>query len=75
MRQSPLLLRAPVALFSAPADRVAERIAPLLLDDDYGSANGQFYHRGRAIDPPRYTLGTDVQRHLWEVSERLAGLA
>ena len=48
---------------------------PLLLDDDYGSANGQFYHRGRAIDPPRYTLGTDVQRHLWEVSERLAGLA
>jgi NAD(P)-dependent dehydrogenase (short-subunit alcohol dehydrogenase family) len=74
MRQSPALLRAPIALLSAPPDRVAERIAPLLLDDAHGTANGQFYHRGRVMDPPKYTQDPDVRRRLWEVSEALAGL-
>jgi NAD(P)-dependent dehydrogenase (short-subunit alcohol dehydrogenase family) len=75
MRQSPLILRAPIALLSAPAERVAERIAPLLLADDYAGANGQFFHRGRAIDPPPYTRQGDIQQRLWAVSEQLAGLA
>lgn len=74
MRESPVLLRAPIALFSAPPERVAERIVPLLLDDGYGAPNGQFFHRGRAIDPPAYTRQADVQRRLWEVSESLVGL-
>ncbi len=74
MRQAPLLLRAPIALLSAPPDRVAERIAPLLLDDDFGSGNGLFLHRGRAIDPPQYTRDAEVQQRLWEVSERLVGI-
>lgn len=75
MRQSPLLLRAPIALISAPPERVAGRIAPLLLDDVYAASNGQFFHRGRAIDPPAYTRDAGVQQRLWEVSEQLAGLA
>ena len=74
MRQSPVLLRAPIALLSAPPDRVAARIAPLLLNDEYGAANGQFFHRGRAIDPPPYTRESDIQRRLWDVSEKLVGL-
>ena len=75
MRQAPALLRAPLRLMSAPVDQVAERIAPLLLDDPYGSANGQFFHRGRAIDPPKSTRDVEVQHHLWQVSEQLTGLA
>lgn len=75
MRQAPALLRAPLALVSAPVDKVAERIAPLLLDDAYASANGQFFHRGRPIDPPKDTLDVDEQRRLWQVSEQLTGLA
>ena len=75
MRQSPFLLRAPIALISAPPDRVAERIAPLLLDDDYRAANGQFFHRGRAIDPPQYTRDANEQLRLWNVSEELVGLS
>jgi len=75
MRQSPALLRVPVALLSAPPDRVAARIAPFILDDEYANATGQFFHKGKPIDPPPYTRDTDVQRRLWEVSERLAGVA
>jgi NAD(P)-dependent dehydrogenase (short-subunit alcohol dehydrogenase family) len=75
MAQSPALLRLPVALISAPPAGVAERVAPLLLDEQYASANGQFFHRGRAIEPPPYTRDPDVQRRLWEVSEQLTGLA
>ena len=74
MRQSPLILRLPVALLSSPPERVAERIVPLLLDEGYGAATGQFFHRGRAIDPPPYTRDVGVQERLWEVSESLSGL-
>lgn len=74
MRQAPALLRAPLALISAPVDKVAERIAPLLLDDAYASANGQFFHKGRPIDPPKSTRDVDAQHRLWQVSEQLTGL-
>jgi NAD(P)-dependent dehydrogenase (short-subunit alcohol dehydrogenase family) len=75
MRQSPALLRVPVALFSAPPERVAARIAPLVLDEAYATATGQFFHKGKPIEPPPHTRDVDVQRRLWEVSEQLAGLA
>jgi NAD(P)-dependent dehydrogenase (short-subunit alcohol dehydrogenase family) len=74
MRQAPALLRLPIGLLSAPPARVAGRVAPLLLDARYASANGQFFHRGRQIDPPPYTRDPAVQRRLWEVSEQLTGL-
>jgi NAD(P)-dependent dehydrogenase (short-subunit alcohol dehydrogenase family) len=75
MRQAPALLRIPVGLLSASPERVAERIAPLVLDEHYASANGEFFHRGRPIQPPRSTRDEGVQHRLWEVSERLTGLA
>jgi NAD(P)-dependent dehydrogenase (short-subunit alcohol dehydrogenase family) len=74
MRQSPALLRVPIALLSAAPGRVAERIAPLLLDEQYAKANGEFFHRGRPIQPPRSARDPDLQHRLWEVSERLTGL-
>lgn len=75
MRQSPALLRIPIGLLSAPPERVAERIAPLVLDKEYAAANGEFFHRGRPIQPPRSTRDPEVQRRLWQVSEQLTGLA
>jgi len=75
MAQAPALVRIPVALFSAPPAQVAERVAPLLLDEQYASANGQFFHRGRSINPPPYTQDREAQERLWEVSEQLARLA
>jgi short-subunit dehydrogenase len=39
------------------------------------TANGQFFHKGKAIDPPKYTRDVDEQHRLWQVSEQLTGLA
>lgn len=75
MRQAPALMRASLRLMSAPVDKVAERIAPLLLDEAYASANGQFFHKGKPIDPPKSTRDVDEQHRLWQVSEQLTGLA
>jgi NAD(P)-dependent dehydrogenase (short-subunit alcohol dehydrogenase family) len=75
MRQASAPLRAILALMSAPVDKVADRIAPLLLDEEHVSANGQFFHKGRPIDPPKSTRDVDVQHRLWQVSEQLTGLA
>jgi NAD(P)-dependent dehydrogenase (short-subunit alcohol dehydrogenase family) len=75
MRQSPALLRVPVTLFSGAPDRVAARIAPLVLEEQYAAETGQFFHNGKAIDAPPYTRDAEVQRRLWDVSEQLTGLA
>jgi NAD(P)-dependent dehydrogenase (short-subunit alcohol dehydrogenase family) len=75
MRQSPAILRVPVRLFSGPPERVAARIAPLVLDERYAAETGQFFHHEKPMDPPPYTRDADVQRRLWEVSEQLTGLA
>jgi NAD(P)-dependent dehydrogenase (short-subunit alcohol dehydrogenase family) len=75
MRQAPAPLRAILGLMSAPVDKVADRIAPLLLGEAYGNANGQFFHKSRPIDPPKTTRDVDVQHRLWQVSEQLTGLA
>jgi NAD(P)-dependent dehydrogenase (short-subunit alcohol dehydrogenase family) len=61
-------------LMSAPVDRVADRIVPLVLDDAYASAHGQFFHKGRPIDPPKSTRDVDEQLRLWQVSQQLTGL-
>jgi short-subunit dehydrogenase len=44
-------------------------------DASHGNANGQFFHKGRPIDPPKTTRDVDVQQRLWQVSEQLTGLA
>jgi NAD(P)-dependent dehydrogenase (short-subunit alcohol dehydrogenase family) len=75
MRQAVAPLRVVLGLMSAPVDKVADRIAPLLLDDAYASANGQFFHKGKAIVPPKSTLDVEAQQRLWQVSEQLTGLA
>ena len=65
MRQASAPLRGILALMSAPVDKVADRIAPLLLDDAYASANGQFFHKGRPIDPPKSTRDVVSSRTPW----------
>ena len=75
MRQASAPLRGVLRLMSAPVDKVADRIAPLLLDPAYASANGQFFHKGKPIDPPKSTLDVGDQHRLWQVSQQLTGLA
>jgi NAD(P)-dependent dehydrogenase (short-subunit alcohol dehydrogenase family) len=75
MAQGPLPMRALIRLASAPPQRAAERIAPLILDDRYADVSGELLRDGKPIDPPPYTQDAEIQRRLWEVSEQLTGLA
>jgi NAD(P)-dependent dehydrogenase (short-subunit alcohol dehydrogenase family) len=74
MRQGPPPLRF-ILRFATPPERAAEKIAPLVVAERYAAVTGQFIKSGKAIDPPPYTRDAEIQRRLWEVSERLAGLA
>ena len=75
MRQGPPPLRFLMRYFAAPPERAAEQITPLLTDERFATASGQFFRKATQIDPPPYTRDAEVQRRLWEVSEQLAGLA
>lgn len=75
MRQGPPPLRFLMRFFAAPPERAAEQIAPLLTDERYAAATGQFFRKGKPMDPPPYTRNADTQRRLWEASAQLAGLA
>lgn len=74
MREAPAPLRWLTRLRSAPPERAAAEIAPLLTSVDFASANGSFFHRGREIDAPPYTRDPEVGRRLWEVSAALTKL-
>jgi len=75
MRKGPPPLRFIMRFLAAPPERAAEHIAPLLTDERYAAATGQFFHKGKPMDPPPYTRDVEIQRRLWDVSEQLAGLA
>jgi NAD(P)-dependent dehydrogenase (short-subunit alcohol dehydrogenase family) len=74
MREAPAPLRWLTRLRSAPPERAAAEIAPLLTSVDFASANGSFFHRGREIDASPYTRDPEVGRRLWEVSAALTKL-
>ena len=74
MREAPAPIRWLTDIRSAPPERAAGELAPLLTSADYSSANGRFFHRGREIDPPPYTRDPEVGLRLWEVSATLTNL-
>jgi NAD(P)-dependent dehydrogenase (short-subunit alcohol dehydrogenase family) len=74
MTGAPTLLRWGVRLVSAPAEKAAAAITPLLLAPDYADQNGRFFKDGKEIKPPSYTRDRDVGRRLWEVDASLVGL-
>ena len=75
MREAPAPIRWLTSIRSAPPERVAAELAPLLTSADYSSANGLFFHRGREINPPPYTRDPEVGQRLWEVSAALTHFA
>ena len=75
MRDAPAPLRWATWLVSRSADRVAEDILPQVTSPEFAGRTGRFFHRGREISPPPYTLHEDVASKLWEVSLLLTGAA
>ena len=71
MRQAPAPLRWATRLVSAPPERAAAAIAPLVLSPEYADRTGLFFRAGREIDAPAYTRDPEVGRHLWEVCASL----
>jgi NAD(P)-dependent dehydrogenase (short-subunit alcohol dehydrogenase family) len=74
MAGAPALLRWGIGLVSAPPEKAAAAITPLVLAPDYADLSGRFFKGGKEIDPPRYTRDADVGRRLLEVDASLAGL-
>lgn len=74
MREAPAPIRWLTQVRSAPPERAAAEIAPLLISPQFASANGSFFHRGREIDPPPYTRDPEIGRGLWEASAALTKL-
>jgi NAD(P)-dependent dehydrogenase (short-subunit alcohol dehydrogenase family) len=72
MRGAPAPLRWATWLASRSADRVARDILPQATSPEFADRTGRFFHRGREISPPPYTLDEDVARKLWDVSLRLS---
>ncbi len=60
-------------LASAPPERVAAAVAPLVLAPEY-ARTGRFFSKGREIDAPPYTRDPEVARRLWDVSATLTQL-
>jgi NAD(P)-dependent dehydrogenase (short-subunit alcohol dehydrogenase family) len=75
MRQGPPPLRFVMRFFAAPPEHAAGDIAPLLTDERYAAETGQFFRKGKPMDPPPYTRDVEIQQRLWDVSEQLAELA
>jgi hypothetical protein len=74
MTGAPALLRWGIRLISAPPEKAAAAIAPLLLAPDYADRSGRFFKDGKEIKPPSYTTDPDVGRRLWDVDASLVGL-
>lgn len=75
MRGAPAPLRWATWLASAPPDRAAAAISPLVLSPEYAGPSGRFFRRGKEIEPPPYTRDRDVGRRLWDASAALTNLS
>lgn len=74
MREASRPVRFLTRLVSRPPTRAAEDLADLVTSPAFGRTTGWFFKGGRRIDPPKSTLGIDVQRELWRRSAELVEL-
>ncbi|MBL8147611.1 MAG: SDR family NAD(P)-dependent oxidoreductase, partial [Anaerolineae bacterium] len=71
MRESNVFLRTLTRVMGKPAEMAGREIADLGLAPEFAGRTGRFYHHGREIEPPAYTLDTAIQDRLWTASEQL----
>lgn len=74
MREAAAPIRWVTRLASAPSERVAAAVAPLVLAPEYAGRTGRFFSKGREIDAPPYTRDPEVARRLWDASVTLTHL-
>jgi retinol dehydrogenase 14 len=72
MCEAPAPVRWVTRMISAPPERVAAAIVPLLLSAEYAGYTGRFFSRGREIEPPPYTRDQEVAKRLWDANVALS---
>jgi NAD(P)-dependent dehydrogenase (short-subunit alcohol dehydrogenase family) len=72
--EMPFLLRWGTNLVSATPEKAAESVIYLASSPNVASVSGRFFKVQKAIEPDAYAKDEDVQRRLWEISEKLAGI-
>jgi retinol dehydrogenase 14 len=74
MREASAPIRWISRLVSAPPERAAAAIVPLVLAPEFAERTGRFFSKGREIEAPPYTRDHQVARRLWDASVSLTNL-
>jgi len=56
-------------------EKAAASIVQAAVAPEFGDMTGKFLEEGKEVEAPAYARDQDVQKRLWEISERLSGLA
>lgn len=75
MREGSFLVRLLTRLASSPPEKVTGPILQAAVGPEFEKTTGKFLHAAKEIDVPAYAHDREAQQRLWEVSERLTGLA
>jgi len=75
MKESFFLIRLLTRLTSSSPEKVTGAIVQAALAPEFEKTTGKFLHQGKEIEVPAYARDRDTQQRLWEISERLTGLA
>jgi NAD(P)-dependent dehydrogenase (short-subunit alcohol dehydrogenase family) len=73
MREAPAPFRLLTRLVSGSPERAGAAIAHLATSSLFAGKTGRFYRDGKEIRPPEYAMSVEVQRRLWDASDRLTG--
>lgn len=75
MKEAVLPIRLLTWLFSSSPNGVGQEIAEVATSPKFEDTHGKFLHRRKEIKPDAYALDPAIQSRLWQVSERLTGIA
>jgi NAD(P)-dependent dehydrogenase (short-subunit alcohol dehydrogenase family) len=74
MNDANVFMRVMSSLFSGSPEKAAQAIVRVALGEEYQDKTGLFYSQGKEIQANKYAHDRDIQKRLWDVSEKLAGL-
>jgi NAD(P)-dependent dehydrogenase (short-subunit alcohol dehydrogenase family) len=75
LKEGFFLIRLLTRLASSPPEKVTGAILQAAVAPAFEKTTGKFLHNGKEIEAPAYAQDRAAQQRLWEVSERLTGLA
>jgi NAD(P)-dependent dehydrogenase (short-subunit alcohol dehydrogenase family) len=75
MKEAFFLIRLLTRLASSPPEKVTGAILQAAVAREFEKTTGTFLHHGKEIEVPAYAHERTAQQRLWEISEKLTGLA